>query len=74
MRVRSGWGIGVSKLDADGTAAWAFSSGEIPGTVVSSATTFVVIGSNGNSESDLEPGPGVDVIGGATLYLSRFAF
>ena len=64
----------VTKLDADGTAAWTFSSGEIAGTVVSSGNVFVVTGSNGNSMSDMEPGPGVDVIDGATLYLSRFQF
>jgi len=29
---------------------------------------------NGNSMSDMDPGPGVDVIDGATLYLSRFQF
>ena len=64
----------VTKLNADGTAGWTFSSGEIPGTVVSSATSFVVTGSNGNYDSDMDPGPGVDTIGGATLYLSRFNF
>lgn len=61
----------VTKLDADGTAGWTFSSGEIPGTVVSGATSFVVTGSNSDAESDMDPGPGVDTVGGA-LYLSRF--
>jgi hypothetical protein len=62
----------VTKLDADGTAGWTFSSGEIPGTVVSTATGFVVTGSNGNYDSDMDPGPGIDTVGGTTLYLSRF--
>lgn len=64
----------VTKLNADGTAGWTFSSGEIPGTVVSTATSFVVTGSNGNYDSDMDPGPGIDTVGGATLYLSRFNF
>jgi hypothetical protein len=65
--------LGVTKLNADGTAGWTFSSGTFPGTVVSSGTNFVVTGSNGN-ESDMDPGRGVDVVGDLTLYLSRFNF
>jgi hypothetical protein len=66
--------LGVTKLNADGTAGWTFSSGQIPGTVVSSATGFVVTGSNGNNGTDMDPGPGVDMIGAVTLYLSRFDY
>jgi len=68
------FGTFVTKLDADGTAGWTFSSGQIPGTVVSSGTSFVVTGSNGNGATDMDPGPGVDMIGAVTLYLSRFNF
>jgi hypothetical protein len=64
----------VVKLNADGTAGWTFSSGEIPGMVVSTATGFVVTGSNGNYASDMDPGPGIDTVGFLTLYLSRFDF
>ena len=53
---------------------WTFSSGEIPGTLASSATSFVVTGENGNFGSDTDPGPGIDTVGGGTLYLSRFDF
>ena len=71
---------GVTKLNADGTAGWTFSSGQFPGTVVSSGTTFVVTGSTGNfngnfnASTDMDPGPGVDLIGAINLYLSRFSF
>ena len=66
--------LGVTKLDADGTAGWTFSSGQIPGMVVSSGTGFVVTGSNGNGGTDMDPGAGVDMIGAVTLYLSRFDY
>jgi hypothetical protein len=65
--------LGVAKLNADGTAGWTFRSGMYPGTVASSATGFAVTGSNGY-EFDIDPGRGVDVVGGLTLYLSRFDF
>ncbi|HEX7680059.1 MAG TPA: hypothetical protein VF713_18155, partial [Thermoanaerobaculia bacterium] len=42
----------VTKLNADGTAGWTF-NGEIPGKVVSTATRFLVTGSNGNYDSDM---------------------
>jgi hypothetical protein len=64
----------VTKLKADGTAGWTFSSGENAGTVVSTATGFVVTGSNANYDSDMDPGPAVDTVGALTLYLSRFNF
>ena len=63
----------VAKLNADGSAGWTFSSGAIPGTVASSGTRFVVTGSTSNWSSDMDPGPGVDIVGGG-LYLSRFNF
>jgi hypothetical protein len=66
--------LGVTKLNADGTAGWTFSSGLFPVTVASFGTGFVVSGSNGFNESDMDPGPGVDVVGNITLYLSRFNF
>ena len=66
--------LGVTKLNADGTAGWTFSSGQFPGTVVSSGTGFIVTGSNGNGGTDMDPGPGVDMIGAVTLYLSRFDY
>ena len=65
--------IGVTKLNADGTAGWTFSSGEFPATVVSSGTGFIVTGSS-SMGSDMDPGPGVDMIGAITLYLSRFDY
>jgi len=65
--------LGVTKLNADGTAGWTFSSGTFPGTVVSSGTGFVVSGSAAY-ESDLDPGPGTDIVGDLDLYLSRFNF
>jgi len=66
--------LGVTKLNANGTAGWTFGSGEIPGMVVSSGTSFVVTGSNGFGNTDMDPGPGVDSIGAINLYLSRFDF
>ena len=66
--------LGVTKLNADGTAGWTFSSGQIPGLVVSSPTGFVVTGSNGNGGTDMDPGPSVDMVGAVTLYLSRFDY
>jgi hypothetical protein len=66
--------LGVTKLNADGTAGFTFSGGAFPGTVASSGTTFVVTGQNGNNESDMDPGPAVDTVGAVTLYLSRFTF
>jgi hypothetical protein len=65
-------GAFVTKLDADGAAGWTFSSGSFPRTVVSSGTRFVVTGSNSSWNSDMDPGPGVDIVGASTLYLSRF--
>src|SRR5205814_8180134 len=54
--------LGVTKLDADGTARWTFSSGTFPKGVVSSGTGFIVTGSTGSASSgfDMDPGPGVD--------------
>jgi hypothetical protein len=66
--------LGVTKLGADGTAGWTFSSGGGPGTVVSSGTGFVVTGSTSNNQSDMDPGPSVDIVGTGRLYLSRFDF
>jgi len=66
--------LGVTKLNADGTAGFTFSGGAFPGTVVSSGNTFVVTGQSGTKDADFDPGPGVDTVGAITLYLSRFTF
>ena len=41
---------------------------------MSSGTGFIVTGSNGNGGTDMDPGPGVDMIRAVTLYLSRFDY
>ena len=68
-----GLGIaGLMKLDADGTPAWTFRSASSQGMLVPTLTGFMVAGSTADDNFDEDPGPGVDIIGGYSIYLARF--
>ena len=64
----------VTKLNADGTAGWTFSSGANSGDggVVRDRLRRDRV--QRLRRTDMDPGPGVDMIGAITLYLSRFDY
>jgi len=65
----------VTRLVPDGTPRWTFTvdGSSTTGSVAARGSSFALAGIN-SASSDFDPGPGVDVVPGDVLFLSRFAF
>jgi hypothetical protein len=76
LGVGSSSGAFVTKVNADGTAAWTFASGTAgtsARTVAARGTSFA-LGGLSTGSGDFNPGSGFDIVFGDIAFMSRFSF